>query len=162
MTHVKNHLNFNRRLLLINGPNLNLLGKREPDIYGTTTLKEVETRLINMLQAHKVELICLQSNSESALIDAIQHHGLLTDSNEQVDGIIINPAAFTHSSVALRDALLATNKPFIEVHLSNIHNREAFRSQSYFSDCALGVICGLGHLGYDMAVSYFIAQYTDI
>ncbi|PNK61540.1 type II 3-dehydroquinate dehydratase [Psychrobacter sp. FDAARGOS_221] len=164
-----------RRILLINGPNLNLLGKREPHIYGSTTLDDIEQRLKATANAQGVELICLQSNHEGQLVDYIQHHGLLaaeslshsdsnanTDANnDMVDAVIINPAAFTHTSVAIRDALLATEKPFIEVHLSNIHSREPFRTHSYFSDKAVGVICGLGHLGYDMALDYFLAQYKE-
>lgn len=148
-----------QRLLLINGPNLNLLGLREPEIYGTTTLDDIEQRLSHTAAKHDIELICIQSNHEGELVDTIQHYGLLADSEDFIDGVIINPAAFTHTSVSLRDALLAINKPFIEVHLSNIHSREPFRTHSYFSDQAVGVICGLGHLGYDMALSYFLEQY---
>lgn len=150
---------LHRRILLINGPNLNLLGLREPEIYGSTTLQDIEMRLVKTAKARNLELISIQSNHEGELVDAIQHHGLLADDEDKIDAVIINPAAFTHTSVALRDALLATNKPFIEVHLSNIHGREAFRKHSYFSDKAVGVICGLGHLGYDMALSYFIEHY---
>lgn len=144
------------KLLLVNGVNLNLLGKREPEIYGHTTLADIETRLISRAAQHGVELICIQSNHEGQLIDDIQHYGLLAESTVQVDAIIINPAAFTHTSVALRDALLATQKPFIEVHLSNVHTRESFRHHSYLSDVAVGVICGLGHLGYQMALDYWL------
>lgn len=145
-----------RRVLLINGPNLNLLGLREPEIYGHTTLQDIEQRLDKAAAKHDLKLISIQSNHEGELIDAIQHHGLLADNEDRIDAVIINPAAFTHTSVALRDALLAINKPFIEVHLSNIHSREPFREHSYFSDKAVGVICGLGHLGYDMALNYLI------
>lgn len=152
---------YHRRILLINGPNLNLLGVREPDIYGHNTLGDIEQRLIDTAKKHCIELISIQSNHEGELIDAIQHYGLLADSEDMIDAVIINPAAFTHTSVALRDALLATDKPFIEVHLSNIHSRESFRSRSYFSDKAVGVICGLGHLGYDMALNYFIKHFYD-
>lgn len=148
-----------RRVLLINGPNLNLLGLREPEIYGYTTLHDIEQRLNNTAEKHHIELISIQSNHEGDLVDAVQHHGLLADSEDKIDAVIINPAAFTHTSVALRDALLAINKPFIEVHLSNIHSREPFREHSYFSDKAVGVICGLGHLGYDMALNYFIESF---
>lgn len=148
-----------RRILLINGPNLNLLGLREPEIYGYTTLHDIEQRLNNTAEKHHIELISIQSNHEGDLVDAVQHHGLLADSEDKIDAVIINPAAFTHTSVALRDALLAINKPFIEVHLSNIHSREPFREHSYFSDKAVGVICGLGHLGYDMALNYFIESF---
>lgn len=144
------------KLLLVNGANLNLLGKREPEIYGHTTLADIEERLIKRAAQHGIELICIQSNHEGKLIDDIQHHGLLVDKTAQVDAIIINPAAFTHTSVALRDALLATQKPFIEVHLSNVQAREPFRHHSYLSDVAVGVICGLGHLGYQMALSYWL------
>ena len=145
-----------RRVLLINGPNLNLLGLREPEIYGHTTLQDIEQRLDKTAEKHDLELISIQSNHEGELVDTIQHHGLLADNEDRIDAVIINPAAFTHTSVALRDALLAINKPFVEVHLSNIHSREPFREHSYFSDKAVGVICGLGHLGYDMALNYFI------
>ena len=147
-----------RKLLLINGVNLNLLGKREPEIYGHTTLADIEQHLIKRAATYGVELICIQSNHEGNLVDNIQHYGLLADEANQVDAIIINPAAFTHTSVALRDALLATQKPFIEVHLSNVHAREAFRQHSYFSDIAVGVICGLGHRGYQMALDYWLAN----
>lgn len=158
-TH-KDPLNY--KLLLINGVNLNLLGKREPDIYGHTTLADIEARLIQRAAAHDIELICIQSNHEAELVDAIQHHGLLADKSSQVDAIIINPAAFTHTSVALRDAITATQKPFIEVHLSNIHAREPFRQHSYFSDIAVGVICGLGHLGYQLALDYWLTNTYSI
>lgn len=144
------------KLLLVNGVNLNLLGKREPEIYGHTTLADIEERLIARAAQHGIELICIQSNHEGNLIDDIQYYGLLAETVLQVDAIIINPAAFTHTSVALRDALLATQKPFIEVHLSNVHAREPFRHHSYLSDVAVGVICGLGHLGYQMALSYWL------
>ena len=146
------------KLLLVNGVNLNLLGKREPEIYGHTTLAEIEKRLIARAAEHGVELICIQSNHEGQLVDDIQHYGLLADPAAQVDAIIINPAAFTHTSVALRDALLATQKPFIEVHLSNIHAREPFRQHSYLSDIAVGVICGLGQQGYQMALDYWLTH----
>ena len=146
-----------RRLLVVNGANLNLLGVREPEIYGATTLQDIENRLTQTANTHDIELIFVQSNFEGELIDAIQQHGLLGEDDKLVDGVIINPAGFTHTSVVLRDALLAINKPFIEVHLSNIHRREPFRSHSYFSDRAIGMICGLGHLGYDMALDYFFA-----
>lgn len=144
------------RLLLVNGANLNLLGKREPEIYGHTTLADIEKRLTERAAQYGIELICIQSNHEGKLIDDIQNYGLLAESDAQVDAIIINPAAFTHTSVALRDALLATQKPFIEVHLSNVHAREPFRHHSYLSDVAVGVICGLGQLGYQMALTYWL------
>lgn len=144
------------KLLLINGVNLNLLGKREPEIYGHTTLADIEKNLVARAAKYGIELICIQSNHEGKLVDEIQHYGLLAESAAQVDAIIINPAAFTHTSVAIRDALSATQKPFIEVHLSNVHAREPFRQHSYLSDIAVGVICGLGHLGYQMALDYWL------
>lgn len=147
---------LNQKLLLVNGVNLNLLGKREPDIYGHHTLADIEAGLVECASKHGIELICMQSNNEGKLVDGIQQHGLLATTAEQVDAIIINPAAFTHTSVALRDAILATQKPLVEVHLSNIHQREAFRQHSYFSDIAIGVICGFGHLGYQMALDYLL------
>ena len=148
----------NRAVLVVNGPNLNLLGKREPEIYGHTTLADIEARLKQKAAAHDVRLIFVQSNHEGELVEHIQHYGLLAEHEQQVDAVIINPAAFTHTSVALRDALAATQKPFIEVHLSNIHRREPFRQHSYFSDLATGVICGCGALGYDMALDYFLTH----
>jgi 3-dehydroquinate dehydratase-2 len=150
------------KLLLVNGVNLNLLGKREPEIYGYVTLADIEKRLIERAAQHGVELTCIQSNHEGDLVDEIQHHGLLADKSAQVDAIMINPAAFTHTSVALRDALLATQKPFIEVHLSNVHAREPFRHHSYLSDVAVGVICGLGHMGYEMALDYWLSNIYSV
>ena len=150
------------KLLLVNGVNLNLLGKREPEIYGYMTLADIEKSLVQRAAKHGIELICIQSNHEGNLVDEIQHHGLLAEKSAQVDAIIINPAAFTHTSVALRDALLATQKPFIEVHLSNVHARESFRQHSYLSDIAVGVICGLGHMGYQMALDYWLSNTYSI
>ncbi|MBH0007547.1 type II 3-dehydroquinate dehydratase [Psychrobacter sp. SWN149] len=150
------------KLLLVNGVNLNLLGKREPEIYGYMTLADIENILVQRAAKHGIELICIQSNHEGNLVDEIQHHGLLAEKPAQVDAIIINPAAFTHTSVALRDALLATQKPFIEVHLSNVHARESFRQHSYLSDIAVGVICGLGHMGYQMALDYWLSNTYSI
>jgi 3-dehydroquinate dehydratase-2 len=139
-------------ILLLNGPNLNLLGSREPDIYGRQTLADIEARLASQAGAagHRVE--SFQSNGEQALIERIHQAR-----SEGVAFILINPAAFTHTSVALRDALLAAAIPFIEIHLSNVHAREDFRHHSYFSDIAQGVICGLGTLGYDLALQAAIA-----
>ena len=134
-------------ILVLNGPNLNLLGTREPAIYGSETLADIHQRLTEQAQSLGHHLLTLQSNAEYELIDRIHEARL-----EEVDFIIINPAAFTHTSVALRDALLAVAIPFIEVHLSNVHARESFRHHSYFSDVALGVICGLGSQGYDFAL----------
>ena len=139
------------RLLILHGPNLNLLGTREPQIYGSTTLPEVDDRLVALGRAHGAVLDTFQSNHEGVLIDRIH-----AARGEQVDYIVINPGAFTHTSVALRDALAGVAIPFVEVHLSNIHRREPFRHHSYFSDLAVGVICGLGDQGYDYAVQYAI------
>jgi 3-dehydroquinate dehydratase II len=135
------------RVLLLNGPNLNLLGTREPAVYGTDTLESIEQRAAAVARETGHELIAFQSNAEHELIERI--HRART---EGVAFLIVNPGAFTHTSVALRDAILATGLPFIEVHLSNPHAREAFRRQSYFSDIALGVISGLGPFGYEAAV----------
>ncbi len=133
-------------LLLINGPNLNLLGTREPEVYGATTLAEIEADLKGKAAELGHRLDCVQSNAEADLVDRVQA------SADQVDFILINPGAFTHTSLALRDALLAVDIPFIEIHISNIHAREEFRRQSYFSDVAAGVIAGLGPLGYELAL----------
>jgi len=134
-------------VLVLNGPNLNMLGKREPSLYGNDSLESICAALQTQAQQLNLSLQHVQSNSEQALIDNIHQ------SFNQVDFIIINPAAFTHTSIALRDAILAVNIPFIEVHLSNIHAREAFRQHSYFSDVAQGVICGLGSQGYEFALT---------
>lgn len=147
-----------KKIALINGPNLHLLGKREPHIYGATTLQDIEAHLINLASQAGIELICFQSNHEGAIVDFVSDIGLLSDT--PVDGVIINPAAFTHTSVAIRDALSALNKPFIEVHLSNVHAREPFRTYSYFSDKAVGVICGLGDMGYEMALGWFVKYFS--
>lgn len=133
-------------ILLLNGPNLNLLGTREPEKYGSTTLTEIVNGLENQASALDITLSHLQSNAENALIDRIHQ------ARGNTDFILINPAAFTHTSVALRDALLAVQIPFIEIHLSNVHAREPFRHHSYLSDIAVGVICGLGADGYTFAL----------
>jgi len=135
------------KILVVNGPNLNMLGKREPEKYGTQTLSEIMSELTNTANSLNVELTHFQSNGEQALIERIHNAW------QAVDFIIINPAAFTHTSVALRDALLSVDIPFYEVHLSNVHAREAFRHHSYFSDVAQGVICGLGAMGYHAALN---------
>jgi 3-dehydroquinate dehydratase-2 len=135
-------------LLVLNGPNLNLLGTREPGIYGSDTLADIEARLRAQAEAAGHRLLFAQSNAEHALIEQI--HRARADG---VAFIVFNPAAFTHTSVALRDALLATGIPFIEVHLSNVHAREPFRHRSYFSDVAVGVIAGLGSQGYELALA---------
>lgn len=134
-------------LLLLNGPNLNLLGRREPGHYGTDTLEAIEQRLTRGAHAAGHTLNSFQSNAEHALIERV--HAAAADGTS---AIILNPGAFTHSSIALRDALAAVALPFVEVHLSNIYAREAFRRQSYFSDLAFGVITGLGAYGYELAL----------
>jgi 3-dehydroquinate dehydratase-2 len=134
-------------ITVLNGPNLNLLGIREPSLYGNKTLADIQYTLEQEAQKLQHSLTFRQSNAEHELIELI--HAAYTN---QVDFIIINPAAFTHTSVAMRDALLATKIPFIEVHLSNVHAREPFRRHSYFSDIAQGVICGLGAMGYELAL----------
>lgn len=140
-------------ILVLNGPNLNLLGTREPEIYGSQTLADISEALASSAAQAGHQLECFQSNAEHALIDRIH-----AARDEGVHFILINPAAFTHTSVALRDALLGVNIPFIEIHLSNVHAREAFRHHSYLSDVAVGVICGLGAQGYDLALQAAIAQ----
>lgn len=134
------------KILLLNGPNLNLLGKREPDTYGYQTLSDIIKHLNSVAVEHDVKLLHLQSNAEHEIINRIH------DAMGTIDFIIINPAAYTHSSVAIRDALLGVAIPFIEVHLSNVHAREPFRHHSYLSDVAKGVICGLGADGYEFAL----------
>lgn len=137
-----------KKILLLNGPNLNMLGVREPAHYGCATLGEIEKKLTALAMQRAVQLVCFQANSEEKLIEKIHQ------SFQQVDFIVFNPAAFTHTSVALRDALLAVDIPFVEVHLSNVHKREAFRHHSYFSDVAEGVICGFGAKGYEYALDF--------
>ena len=134
-------------IFVLNGPNLNLLGTREPEHYGATTLEEILTSLKVQAQSSGVELTSFQSNAEHELIGKVQDAPI-----QGIDFIIINPAALTHTSVGLRDALQAVGIPFIEVHLSNVHAREAFRKQSFFSDIAVGVISGLGPIGYELAL----------
>jgi 3-dehydroquinate dehydratase-2 len=135
------------RILLVNGPNLNLLGTREPEIYGAETLADIETRAGAVARECGHELTAFQSNAEHELIGRIHQAG-----RESTDFLILNPGAFTHTSVALRDAIAAVRLPFLEVHLSNVHAREAFRRESYFSDIAVGSIVGLGAFGYELAV----------
>ena len=134
-------------LLVINGPNLNLLGTREPEHYGSDTLDDINNRLITKAQELKFSLECFQSNSEVDLIEQVHQAA-----KSGVRFILINPAAFTHTSVALRDAVIGVDIPFIEIHLSNVHARETFREHSYFSDIAVGVISGLGAYGYELAL----------
>jgi 3-dehydroquinate dehydratase-2 len=140
------------RLLLLNGPNLNLLGRREPHLYGSTSLADIEQAVAADAQAAGHQLDAFQTNSEAALVDRIQQ------SAGQADFILLNPGALTHTSVALRDALLAVGIPFIEIHLSNVYAREEFRRHSYVSDVAVGVISGLGALGYQLALQAACAQ----
>lgn len=139
--------NATATVLVINGPNLNLLGTREPELYGSATLADIESNVQQLGNCLGCQVRCVQSNAEHELINVVHQ------ARNNVDFIIINPAAFTHTSVALRDALLGVAIPFIEVHLSNVHAREAFRRHSYFSDCAQGVICGLGAKGYEFALT---------
>jgi len=141
------------KILVLNGPNLNLLGTREPEVYGKLTLAEIEARLKKIAADSQHELEFMQSNAENALIERI--HAARANG---VKFIIINPAAFTHTSVALRDALLGVNIPFVEVHLSNVHARESFRHHSYFSDIAIGTIVGLGAQGYELALQAAFAR----
>lgn len=135
------------KILVLHGPNLNLLGTREPEIYGSTTLAEIDQRLQTLARAAGREVVCVQSNAESVLIDEIH-----TAKSRGVGFILINAAGLTHTSVSLRDALAAAGLPFIEVHLSNIHARETFRSHSYLAPLALGVICGFGAQSYELAL----------
>jgi len=134
-------------ILVLHGPNLNRLGSREPGVYGATTLDQINQHLRELASQQGHHLLSLQSNAEHELIERIHAAG-----DDAIDFIIINPAAFTHTSVAIRDALLAVSIPFIEVHLSNVYKREPFRHHSYFSDVAEGVICGLGAKGYELAL----------
>ena len=143
------------RILLLNGPNLNMLGTREPEKYGTLTLSQIVSRLTAEAETLNVTLDSLQSNAEYVLIDRIHQ------AKDNIDYILINPAAFTHTSVAIRDALLAVNIPFIEIHLSNVHAREPFRQHSYLSDVAAGVICGLGADGYSYALQTAVKRLSQ-
>jgi len=143
----------NISILVIQGPNLNLLGTREPEVYGKTSMEDIHNKLGTISKSNAVELSTFQSNHEGELIDCVQKA-----KQDGVDFIIINPGAFTHTSVALRDALAGVAIPFIEVHLSNIHRREEFRKHSYLSDIATGVICGLGAIGYELALEAAIAH----
>jgi 3-dehydroquinate dehydratase-2 len=138
----------NRSVLVIQGPNLNLLGMREPEVYGKATLDDIHQKLAKLAKQVDISLETYQSNHEGELIDRVQKA-----KKDGVSFIIINPGGFTHTSVALRDALAGVAIPFIEVHLSNIHQREEFRKHSYFSDLAMGVICGLGAHGYELALN---------
>lgn len=141
------------RILVLHGPNLNLLGTREPEVYGRTTLADIDQALETQAKAAGAEVLAFQSNHEGALVDRIQ-----AARGESIDFIVINPAAYTHTSVAIRDALAGVGIPFVEVHLSNVHAREAFRHHSYFSDIAQGVICGLGWRGYVYALDFALRR----
>jgi 3-dehydroquinate dehydratase-2 len=143
-----------KHILVINGPNLNLLGSRETEHYGKDTLKAINTRLAQRARKAKVRLATYQSNAEAALVERVQRAR-----TAGVDFIIINPAAYTHTSVALRDALAAVGIPFVEVHLSNVFARESFRRRSYFTDIAVGIVSGLGARGYELALE-FALQYS--
>ncbi len=140
-------------ILIVQGPNLNLLGTREPEVYGKTTLEDIHAKLLAQAKTHSINLLTFQSNHEGELIDRIQKA-----KQEGIEFIIINPGGFTHTSVALRDALSGVAIPFIEVHLSNIHQREEFRKHSYLSDVAVGVVCGLGAIGYELALQAAIQR----
>ena len=142
-----------RSVWILHGPNLNLLGRREPKIYGTESLEGINQRLLEAAKGSGVAAQCFQSNYEGELVDRIQEAG-----HQEIDFIILNPAAYTHTSVAIRDALAGVGIPFIEVHLSNVHAREGFRHRSYVSDIAVGTICGLGSQGYDLALAYAISR----
>ncbi len=144
------------RILVLHGPNLNLLGTREPHHYGGLTLDEINQRISDIASQAGYELISRQSNAEHELVDFIQSAAI-----DGTDFIVINPAAFTHTSVALRDAMIAAEVPFIEVHLSNVFSREEFRHYSYLSDIAVGIICGLGAQGYEFGVQAAIAYLAE-
>lgn len=141
------------KFLVLHGPNLNLLGTREPEIYGSTSLADINTRLTSLAEQQNHQIDTIQSNAEHELVDAIQ-----AARTNGTAFIIINPAAFTHTSVALRDALASVEVPFIEVHISNVHAREDFRQHSFLSDIAVGVICGLGTQGYELALQAAITH----
>lgn len=143
------------RILVLNGPNLNLLGVREPNTYGHITLDDIQYQLMQQAELAGAHLSFLQSNSESELITTIHQ------AYKKIDFILINPAAFTHTSIALRDALLSVAIPFIEIHLSNVYAREAFRHHSFISDVAVGVISGLGAKGYSLALDYALSQHSQ-
>ena len=138
-------------LLLINGPNLNLVGKREPSIYGSQTLEDIQEELLHLARELDAKLEFFQSNSEGEMIDCIQN------SVGSIDGILINAGAYTHTSIALRDALLGVAIPYVEVHLSNIYSREEFRHKSFLSDKALGLVCGFGPISYQLALKGIVS-----
>jgi 3-dehydroquinate dehydratase-2 len=145
-----------KNIILLNGPNLNLLGNREKDIYGSKTLEEIESELIEIAKSHSVNLECFQSNAEHELVDKIQEA-----KSNNVECILFNPGAFTHTSVALRDAVLGVAIPMIEIHISNIFGRESFREKSYFSDISVGTISGFGEKGYAAALDLAIDKIKE-
>ena len=145
---------MNQTILLLNGPNLNLLGTREPGIYGSDTLKSIEARVRNLVESEGFALQCFQSNTEGALIDWIHE-------NRDSGFLLINPGAFTHTSVALRDAIQGVGMPFLEIHISNVHQREPFRHHSYFSDVAVGCLIGLGVRGYELGARFAMDYLRD-
>ena len=140
------------KILVLHGPNLNLLGTREPGVYGRASLAEIDAQLLSWAQQRGISLRCVQSNHEGVLVDSVQ-----VAVSQQVDGVLVNAAAYTHTSIALRDALLATALPFVEVHLSNIHGRERFRQRSLLADRAIGVVCGFGALSYRLGLEGLVA-----
>ena len=142
-----------KSILVLHGPNLNLLGTREPEIYGRTTLEDIDRKLVAMGKQAGAKVSCFQSNHEGALIDRVH-----LAAKQGVDAMIVNPAGYSHTSIALRDALAGVAIPFVEVHLSNIHAREPFRRQSYFSELALGTIGGLGSRGYELALQFLLQR----
>ncbi|MBT2132056.1 type II 3-dehydroquinate dehydratase [Aliiroseovarius lamellibrachiae] len=139
-------------ILVLNGPNLNLLGTRQPEIYGTTTLNDIEDKCVSHAKSRDVRCVCLQSNHEGALVDAIHA------ARGVHDGIILNAGAYTHTSIALMDAIVSTELPVVELHLSNIHAREDFRHTSYIAKAAIGQICGFGAVGYTLAIDALLAH----
>lgn len=141
------------KILVLNGPNLNLLGTREPGVYGSTTLPQIDQQLVEIAREHEAQITCFQSNHEGALIDRIHQARI-----DGVDAIVINPGGLTHTSVALRDALAGVAIPFVEVHISNVHKRESFRHHSFLSEIAIGVICGLGPEGYKLALRFLLTR----
>lgn len=144
------------KILLINGPNLNLLGTREPHIYGSTTLEQIESSITERASKRNIEVLCFQSNSEGDICSRIHQAR-----KEGVHGIIINPAAYTHTSVAIRDALLGVNIPFVEIHISNPHSRESFRHHSYLCDKSTVIICGMGVYGYIAALDWWTWKLSE-
>jgi len=143
------------KILLINGPNLNLLGRREPEIYGNTSLNKIEEKLVNLAQVNKMQLNCFQSNHEGEIVDKIHL------SIGKVQGILINAGAFTHTSVAIRDALVGSDIPFVEIHISNIFSREDFRKESLLTDKSIGIVSGFGIRSYFLALDGIIGYLND-